>query len=1539
MYSRWLVALLLFAFTNSVLAAEVPLADACEFQKVDDAQLFGWDALPGAVLKTVAEGKVGKSCLRVEPSAKPKQYMGIELTRKIDVTGAGPRDKIAFYVKQNFSTDLCINMKTTRENTFIYRYPKVKKGQWTRVEIDLDLANWTTDKKAVRSWTGIKYLHIYSKSFDRAGQYMLMDGFAVIVGDKPVPMPLKSEPAQNAVWDIQAWTFPCQTPDAWYLGNEQAAWAISKTSGQVLGGWNAQTKERYLNSLEGRYHLEDRKSLVTGREKADKVLQAKFLDKEQRVELICANPEVPDLVIKKQYWPEGNKLFQRIAFTTRSKEMQFVTFNTETVFARDYRKGSYYMGGADGGGPLIPAPKLADWKKVVQYQNTAKGMLLHQPVKGYSFAHIRTRLDDQFVWPYFTGAVASYCEPVNILHYTPDGWDMSLGTSKLSREKETSYTQYVTIFAGDWQTFLRREYPALPEVQQALEEIPPVPDWVNDIKVCAGGDLQRFRQIVEMTDEGTILLMVTMGGSWADYYVDRGLSGGIGGRITGPELKDYIQRIKSLSPRVKVGIYMWSLSATTDTRIYKEHPEWFRYGNKDGEPLNTFPGFWFNLAHLLSIPECYDALLSQFDLVLDYLDTDYIYLDDPKAINPVDWKSGEYTRDDLSYKFFLDIKRIAAKHGPDKVVFFNNQCNPYGDLNFIEARAHIRENYWRSFSGIAAINQAFIAATRPQARIVPLYFIPPFRRAYMNRVLSLGWIPSLTYCDVIESRGFFQAAYEIGNCQPVPARYSPDWKRDKKTDIESYAVRRYGDKGALISFINHTKTKETVPIRIDLDSLNLDQAKRVFVWEYRIEDAEEYGGSVTESMARKAYADTGWQLDRVTRRKLIYAGPYQKQLEFKLRTEPLILHQLYITTEPAAVYSENNLPANYLFDQMPKVGLSATADWKKKSVDVSIDSKRDQAEVIAFLPLASYQPTQVLLDGKSCALDWVCEGDDIFPVVKVGKGRHKLMIAFLAQADMKLIQLTFSADESPNGAVVSLPGFNKAVVTVERDNRVLFNRMVAGKAGKLLLPVVPARQKPGEYPVSVALCAVVDAHGQIWPVEPTHSSLKLSAVAEPLAWPQRPPGTPGTREIKAVNRNIKGVDVLRSATLTTDTFRGEIQPKMESLMANVQPDDLTIEAGTTRKVGMYGHLPPRYDLGAAFAGLEIKNLRKVKVKLTNTFHNVFHRRGPGFHLPPKPNSRNFAGIVVDYHTPKGYSKRVGLATGVLHRDCSSVYPDYGKSAVADEFRDLGKALIEKPEATLSLDLQEYAPADWDGQVWLSVGSDWIAANRRLKLQILAVNEAVTGTSPLGTDPKAFREAYEKPRVVEVPRSPGGILVDGPSGEEWWRGSAETDQFYLHGGTGVSKAKTTAKLLYDDSNLYVAFICEEPARRKPLILGGPPWSDDEVEVWIDANNDRKTFRQVIINAANNKLEYGEAGQTPIGAASAVYVEKNGTWLVEVVIPFKGLGVKPPKPGEQWRLSLCRHRPPGKDFNAELIVWAPLKKGGFNDLENFGTMIFK
>jgi len=174
-------------------------ADLIEFEKVEDAQKFGWEALPGAVLTAAKSDKIGLQALRVDPSAEPKEYMGIGLKHDVDLTGAGADDKIIFFVKQNLGSDLCINVRTAKGNVF--RYVKVTHNQWSRVEADLNLANWESGSKdaPVKEWGKIPYLHIYSRGFDAAGEYMLMDGFTFLLKGKPaVTRPKPTPPVAPA---------------------------------------------------------------------------------------------------------------------------------------------------------------------------------------------------------------------------------------------------------------------------------------------------------------------------------------------------------------------------------------------------------------------------------------------------------------------------------------------------------------------------------------------------------------------------------------------------------------------------------------------------------------------------------------------------------------------------------------------------------------------------------------------------------------------------------------------------------------------------------------------------------------------------------------------------------------------------------------------------------------------------------------------------------------------------------------------------------------------------------------------------------------------------------------------------------------------------------------------------------------------------------------------------------------------------------------------------------------------------------------------
>ncbi len=105
----------------------------------------------------------------------------------------------------------------------------------------------------------------------------------------------------------------------------------------------------------------------------------------------------------------------------------------------------------------------------------------------------------------------------------------------------------------------------------------------------------------------------------------------------------------------------------------------------------------------------------------------------------------------------------------------------------------------------------------------------------------------------------------------------------------------------------------------------------------------------------------------------------------------------------------------------------------------------------------------------------------------------------------------------------------------------------------------------------------------------------------------------------------------------------------------VECHNLTLDTRRTEK-----QLEKPGMLGTGFAGLELKGAHLLKVKVKAS---------------PELGGRNkntFAGFMVDYQTASGYTKRVALEFGSVHKDRASTVPTgLGKGGVPDDFVDLG----------------------------------------------------------------------------------------------------------------------------------------------------------------------------------------------------------------------------------------------------------------------------
>jgi len=227
-----------------------------------------------------------------------------------------------------------------------------------------------------------------------------------------------------------------------------------------------------------------------------------------------------------------------------------------------------------------------------------------------------------------------------------------------------------------------------------------------------------------------------------------------------------------------------------------------------------------------------------------------------------------------------------------------------------------------------------------------------------------------------------------------------------------------------------------------------------------------------------------------------------------------------------------------------------------------------------------------------------------------------------------------------------------------------------------------------------------------------------------------------------------------------------------------------------------------------------------------------------------------------------------------------------------------------------------------------------------------------------------------------PVSPDGVLDEKAWGEVPW-----TDYFVDIEGSAkpVPRLKTHAKLLWDDSNLYIAAELEEPnvwarLRQRDTII----FYDNDFEVFIDPDGDTHAYYELEVNALGTPWDllllkpYRDGGPAVTGwdiAGLKVGTHIDGTinnpndvdkgWTVEIIIPLSALkdwrnGTSLPKAGDQWRIDFSRvewrtikekgiynkeiNPKTGKPFPEDNWVWSPQGRINMHMPEMWGYLQF-
>jgi hypothetical protein len=206
------------------------------------------------------------------------------------------------------------------------------------------------------------------------------------------------------------------------------------------------------------------------------------------------------------------------------------------------------------------------------------------------------------------------------------------------------------------------------------------------------------------------------------------------------------------------------------------------------------------------------------------------------------------------------------------------------------------------------------------------------------------------------------------------------------------------------------------------------------------------------------------------------------------------------------------------------------------------------------------------------------------------------------------------------------------------------------------------------------------------------------------------------------------------------------------------------------------------------------------------------------------------------------------------------------------------------------------------------------------------------TSPVGqgADP-AGAELPFAPRTYAIYRTLGPVQVDGRLAEAGWQAAPWTAAFGDIRGPEAPppRHRTRAKMLWDDTGLYVAARLQEPhvwgtlTQRDTVV-----YYDDDFEVFIDPNGTTHNYYEVEVNALETVWDlmlltpYRDGGPAVDAwdmrdVQAAVYIDgtlndpsdTDDGWTVEMWLPWTVLEEaapegRPPQDGEQWRLNFSR-----------------------------------
>lgn len=230
------------------------------------------------------------------------------------------------------------------------------------------------------------------------------------------------------------------------------------------------------------------------------------------------------------------------------------------------------------------------------------------------------------------------------------------------------------------------------------------------------------------------------------------------------------------------------------------------------------------------------------------------------------------------------------------------------------------------------------------------------------------------------------------------------------------------------------------------------------------------------------------------------------------------------------------------------------------------------------------------------------------------------------------------------------------------------------------------------------------------------------------------------------------------------------------------------------------------------------------------------------------------------------------------------------------------------------------------------------------------------TATFKIDPNARPAPEPKAGPYAIRKTTEPITIDGKMDEEAWKKAKVSPRFKVAANGPKVVGSASARLLYDDTNLYLWVTVGDPDVFSPFKdHDGDLWKADVLEMFIDADGNRRGYVELQVNPNNTHLDIwfpGPRGKDPDRLWSAEMtsaVNIRGTadnqgdadkgWDLEVAIPLaaaRGRDDKmkiniPPKPGDSWKLNVVRVDKAKGASNVSATSWSQIDISDFHGLD--------